>query len=651
MKEYLPFFVVGITAGSVYGLAAVGLVLTYKTSGIFNFAHGAQAALAAYLMFEFHERMGMAWPLAMLLSLLLAGVAAGLALERVAYGLASVGTAARVAATVGLLVAIQGALVVAFGSASLAMPIYLPTGIVELPGVNVRVDQIIVTVFVLAAVAALYLFFKRTRLGLSMQAVVDDPALLGLQAISPIRVRRLAWLIGSSFAALSGMLLAPTLGLDAFLLTLLVFYAYGAAAVGAFSSLPITYLGGLAIGVAAALLTKFLNTTGPIAALPATLPFLVLFGALLVVPKQHLIERGSQAVRRPLAPRTFSRRTRLVGTGAGLAVALAVPSVVGTKLGLYTTALAYVILFASLSLLVRMSGQVSLCHIAFAAVGATTAARAIDAGIPFPVAVLLAGLVAIPVGAILAVPAIRLSGVYLAVATFGFGLLVQRLFYPSFLMFGHNLFLSAPRPKLAGINVHTDTGYYYVVLAVTTACVALVALIRAGRMGRLLRAFADSPTGLNAHGTNTTELKVLVFCTSAFLAGIGGALIGPVTGTATQVSFDLGISLLLLAVLFVAGRQPLLSAVLGAVFYIVIPGYIDNADVRAYTPVVFGALALVAAIYGGLPWLDRLRVAKRLSQRSPQRTRLRARLGMAASAAPVAGPGEPAARRLQGVPS
>ena len=651
MNEYLPFFVVGITAGSVYGLAAVGLVLTYKTSGIFNFAHGAQAALAAYLMFEFHERMGMAWPLAMLLSLLLAGVAAGLLLERVASGLASVGTAARVAATVGLLVAIQGALVVAFGSASLAMRIYLPTDIVELPGVNVRADQIIVTVFVLLAVAALYLFFNRTRLGLSMQAVVDDPSLLGLQAISPIRVRRLAWLIGSSFASLSGMLLAPTLGLDAFLLTLLVFYAYGAAAVGAFSSLPITYLGGLAIGVAAALLTKFLNTTGPIAALPATLPFLVLFGALLVVPKQHLIERGSQAVRRPLAPRTFSRRTRLVGAGAGLAMALAVPGLVGTKLGLYTTALAYVILFASLSLLVRMSGQVSLCHIAFAAVGATTAARAIDAGIPFPVAVLLAGLVAVPVGAILAVPAIRLSGVYLAIATFGFGLLVQRLFYPSFLMFGPNLFLTAPRPKLGGINVHTDTGYYYVVLAVTIACVALVALIRASRMGRLLRAFADSPTGLNAHGTNTTELKVLVFCTSAFLAGIGGALIGPVTGTATQVSFDLGISLLLLAVLFVAGRQPLLSAVLGAVFYIVIPGYIDNADVRAYTPVVFGALALVAAIYGGVPWLDRLRVAKRLSQRSPERTRLRARLGTAAPAVPVAGPIEPAARRLQGVPS
>ncbi|HEV8624055.1 MAG TPA: ABC transporter permease [Acidimicrobiia bacterium] len=636
MKEYLPFLVIGITAGSVYGLAAVGLVLTYKTSGIFNFAHGAQAAMAAYLMFEFHERMGMPWPLAMLLSLLLAGVVAGLLLERVAYGLASVGTAARVAATVGLLVAIQGSLVVAFGSASIGMKIYLPTGIVELPGVNVRIDQIIVTTFVLLAVVSLYVFFKRTKLGLSMQAVVDDPALLGLQSINPVRVRRFAWLIGSSFAAISGMVLAPTLGLDAFLLTLLVFYAYGAAAVGRFSSLPITYVGGLTIGVAAALLTKFLNTTGPIASLPATLPFLVLFAALLVVPKHHLIERGSQAVRRQLAPVAFSRRTKGIGLAAGAAVAVAIPGVVGTKLPLFTTALVYVILFASLSLLVRMSGQVSLCQMAFAAVGATTAARAVDAGVPFPLAVLLGGLVAVPIGGLLAIPAIRLSGVYLAIATFGFGLLVQRLFFPSFLMFGKDYYLAAPRPKLGGLNVHTDTGYYFVVLAGMVLCVGLLALIRTSRMGRLLRAFADSPTALNAHGTNTTELKVLVFCTSAFLAGIGGALLGPVTGTATQVSFDLGVSLLLLAVLFVAGRQPLLSAVVAAVLFIVIPGYIDNAGIREYTPIVFGALAVVAAIYGGVPLLDRLAAAKLLSRRSTERTRLRARAAAWGSPSPSA---------------
>jgi hypothetical protein len=97
---------------------------------------------------------------------------------------------------------------------------------------------------------------------------------------------------------------------------------------------------------------------------------------------------------------------------------------------------------------------------------------------------------------------------------------------------------------------------------------------------------------------------------------------------------------LLLAVLFVAGRQPLLSAVVAAVLYVLIPGYIDNADVREYSPIVFGALAMGAAIYGGVPVLDRLQAAKRLAQRSAERSPLRARAAAATSA-----------RQLQEVPS
>src|SRR5205814_4504230 len=121
------------------------------------------------------------------------------------------------------------------------------------------------------------------------------------------------------------------------------------------------------------------------------------------------------------------------------------------------------------------------------------AARAVGAGLPFPLAVLLAGLVAIPIGALLAIPAIRLSGVYLAIATFGFGLLVQRLVFTSFLMFGKDAYLAAPRPKLGGLNVHTDTGYYFVVLAATVACIGLLALVRPSRLGPLLPACAAAP--------------------------------------------------------------------------------------------------------------------------------------------------------------
>ncbi len=634
MKTYLPFIVAGLTNGSIYGMAAVGLVLTYKTSGIFNFAHGAQAAMAAYLLFEFRDRMGMPWPLAGLLSLLLAGVVAGLILERGAYLLASASVAARVAATVGLLVFIQGVLIAIFGSASLPIKPFLSQKLVDFPGVTVRAEQIIIMAVGVVAVGGLYLFFTRAKLGLATQAVVDDPSLLGLAGTSPTAVRRFAWLVGSCFAALSGMLLAPTLALDARLLTLVVFFAFGAAAVGAFSSLPLVYLGGIGIGVGASLLTMLFGEhqlTGPIQALPVNLPFIMLFVGLLVTPTRKLVERGSQVVRRPLAPLTFSRRTTAGATVVGLGVALIIPHVVGAKLPIYINGLVYVILFASLGLVVRTSGQVSLCHIAFAAVGAATAARAAGAGFPWPLAVLVGGLVAVPIGALLAIPASRLSGVYLAIATFGFGLVMQRLFYASILMFGGTFAIRSPRPHLGGVHTDTDVGYYHVVLAVTVACCALVVLVRRSRVGRLLRAFADSPTAVDAHGTNTNELKVLVFSVSAFMAGIAGALIGPITGTAAAASgidvggFDFSVSLFLITVLFVAGRQPIFSAVLGAVLLVIIPSYATGDTAIKWSPIIFGSLAIVAAILGGRSMVEWLRSSRRLRERAAEGSPLRAR--------------------------
>jgi branched-subunit amino acid ABC-type transport system permease component len=625
MKEWLPFIVAGVTNGSIYGLAAVGLVLTYKTSGIFNFAHGAQAALGAYLMYEFQSRVGMPWPVAGLLALLLAGVVAGLLLERGAYGLASCTLAARVTATVGLLVFLQGVLIAIFGSASLPIKPFLPQKVFNVGGVFIRGEQIIDVAVIFLAVAALYVFFTRAKLGLAVQAVVDDPALLGLAGTSPVAVRRFAWLVGSCFAALSGMLLAPTLALDARLLTLLVFFAFGAAAVGAFSSLPLTYLGGLGLGLGAAIFTKILGQlklTGPIQSLPANLPFIVLFVALLAIPKRKLVERGAQVVRRPLPPLELTRRGLAVTAAVGLAVALVVPHVVGARLPIYITGMAYVILFASLGLLVRTSGQVSLCHIAFAAVGASTAAHAVGAGFPWPLAVLVGGLVAVPIGALLAIPAIRLSGVYLAIATFGFGLVIQRLFYSTMFMFGGRFAVRSPRPHLGALHTSTDVGYYHVVLAVTVACLAVMVLIRRSRMGRLLRAFADSPTAVDASGTNTNELKVLVFSIAAFFAGIAGGLLGPITGTASAASgidvggFDFSVSLLLLTVLFVAGRQPIFSAVLGSVLLVIIPSYATGATAVKWNPIVFGSLAIVAALFGGRSLVEWFASSRRLRERS-----------------------------------
>lgn len=621
MRDYLPFLIVGITSGSVYALAGMGLVLTFKTSGIFNFAHGVQAALAAYAMYEFRDRLGWPWPIAVLGAVLVAGVVGGLILERIADRLSTATASARVVATVGLLVGVQGLLVVRYGSATIPFRPFLPTSTVRIGDVNVTYEQLLVSAFVLLSAIGLYVFFSRARLGIAMQAVVDDSVLLGLRGTDPLRVRRAAWIIGSMFASLSGVLLASTLGLDVNLLTLLVFYAFGAAAVGSFSSLPATYLGGLGVGIVAALTTKlvsgFESPPAPLAALPSNVPFIILFVVLLVTPPERLRTGGSRITRKPTVPTPPPVRAQRLAAAIALPVCLALPHIVDTRIALYTLAVAFVAIFGSLGLLVRTSAQVSLCHMAFAAIGASTFAHAVDAGVPWGIAVLVGGLVAIPIGAMVAIPAIRLSGVYLAVATFGFGLLFQRLAYPTFLLFGKDQQLSAPRPSLPGLDLNGDIAYFYVVLAIAAACTAGILAVRSSRLGRVLRAMADSPTAVDSHGTSTSLVRLYVFCVSAFFAGIAGAVIGPVTGTASAGSFDFSVSLLLIAVLFVTGSRPVLSPVLAAVLYIAVPGHLESGQLR-WMPVVFGLAAIFVATVDVRPWIDRWRSSQRVLEREPR---------------------------------
>jgi ABC-type branched-subunit amino acid transport system permease subunit len=332
---------------------------------------------------------------------------------------------------------------------------------------------------------------------------------------------------------------------------------------------------------------------------------------------------------------------------AGVVFLFVLPHLVGTRTVTYTNALCFVILFSSLSLLVRMSGQISLCQMTFAAVGGATFAHAMSSGFPWPFAVLVAGLVAVPVGALVAIPAIRLSGVYLAVATFGFALLVQDLVFPSSFMFSNfSKVLKAPRPKIAWLHTQSDTGYYYVVLTIGLVCLLMIIGLRRSRLGRLLRGLAEGPIALNAHGTNTNITRLLVFCASAFFAGIAGAVIAPISGSVAPPTYDFSISLLLVAVLFIAGRQPVLGAFAAAAMYIVIPGYVPQGWLK-WTPVIFGGGALIAAMFGGLPIVDRLRTSKRAIGRSRRRSRasVRFELMMSTNGGRSSPRTEPAAER------
>ncbi|HZQ58158.1 MAG TPA: branched-chain amino acid ABC transporter permease/ATP-binding protein [Acidimicrobiales bacterium] len=602
MHDLLPFIVAGIATGSIYGLAASGLVLTYKTSGIFNFGHGALATAAAYCFYWLHYREGLNWGVAIVLAVLVAGPVMGLAMERIGRRLALQSTASKIVATVGLIVLVQGLATVKYGSDTIRLAQYLPSGThhFRIGGVNVQYAQLTVTLVGLAAVGLLYGLFRRTRMGIAMRAVVDDPDLLAMQATSPVLVRRWSWVIGSTFAALAGVLVLPFVGLNAIALTFLVVQAFGAAALGAFDSIPLTYVGALVIGVGANLSQKYVVNVTWLAGLPDSLPFIVLFVVLLVLPRRKLVPRAAVEHRPPLQWRGPAP-VRLAGGAAVLVVLAVLPQVVGARhLGFFTIGLTQMIMVLSLGLLVRTSGQVSLCHATFAAIGAVAFSQlAAQHGVPWLAALVLASLIAVPVGALVAIPAIRLSGLFLALATFGFGIMVERLLYARGFMF---TVLESGRPMPRPSWGSSNHGYYYVVLAFVAVTAVTMVVIHEARIGRLLRGLADSPVAVGTLGLSTNTTRVIVFCVSSFFAAMSGALYGSSVHFATTADshFTAFNSLILLALLALAPfAEPWYA--LFALIAAVIPGYLTGANTANWLNVVFGVSAVSVALRGGHP--------------------------------------------------
>ena len=389
------------------------------------------------------------------------------------------------------------------------------------------------------------------------------------------------------------------------------------------------------VGVAASLTTKF-GTTRVLQGLGPSVPFLILFLALLVVPARKLASQ----------PRTFRFKAQVAlpkpavraMAGLGVVVLALVPWFADVRLTSYTAALALVPAFLSLALLVYVSGSISLCQAAFAALGATTFAHLTHAGVPWLLALVLAGLAVVPLGAVVAIPAIRLQGIYLALATFGFGILLEKVAYPAAVMFGTIGARQAPRPHFWGINGADERGFYFVVLMVALATTLLVVALIRNRIGRLLLAMGDSPTALSTHGLSVNVTRVLVFCLSAALAGISGALIASQSGRVGATGFTSFQSLTWLAVLVVCGRRPVLSAYLAGAMLLIVPAYAPDGFVN-YQTMLFGAAALMATLLPELKVGRRLATSEDRRLRSPVRARMAPRAVTARPAAALAAVG------------
>jgi branched-subunit amino acid ABC-type transport system permease component len=597
----MPFIVSGLTSGAVYALAALGLVLTYRTSGVFNFGHGAIGMAATYAFYTFRQHLPTA--VAMVLAIGVVAPILGLIIGRgFLRRLEGASPATYVVASLGLLVTLQGVAAALYGSNTRTVDPIFPTSTYRLFDVNVGIDQTLVVAVAIAAGLGLVAFFRFTHLGLQTRAVVDDRNLAGMSGSAPGRITAVAWMIGAAFAATSGILFAPFIGLDSILLTLLVVEAFAAAVIGGLRSFGITAAAAFGLGVAQGLATKFVGESGirSLAGLPSSLSFIVLFLVLVVSRKGRFREVISVRVRpikvRPSAAVRRNFPVRPVVAAVAVAAVLP-PFLSGSRLLTLTATVIFVLVFISLSLLVGLSRQVSLAHAVFVVFGATSLSHLLSAGVPYPVALLLSALAMVPVGAVMAIPAIRLSGLFLALATLGFGILAQNLLFSTALAFGSDARIVISRPGfLTG-----DMAFYYFALAVVVLGIVAVEVLRVSRLGRILTGLADSPTAMESLGINPLAARVLTFCVAAFLAAIAGGLLGTMVQVVNPITFNFFQSLVWLTVLVAAGAATFGGSVVASLVLVTVPAVLTSSAITEWQPVAFGiGAALLAQADNGL---------------------------------------------------
>ena len=586
MHLFIQYTIFGLVLGGVYGIAASGLVLTYNTSGIFNFAHGAEAMLGAFVYWE--VRFGWHWPAPLALVAVLgvfAPLMGGALYLLIMRGLRETADVTKVVVTVSLML----------GMLYLSQWVWNPRAprtedmffgsksTVSVLGARITTHELVALAAAVALAIGLRLLFYRTRAGVAMRGAVDDPHLLQLNGHDPERLAAFSWALGAFLAVLAGVLVTPISGgaLEANALTLLVIDAFAAAMFGRLRSVPRTFLGALVLGLGANYVLAYLPKTWDWASnFRISLPMIVLFAVLVVLPQGRLRGAGTQRTRERFEVPTL--RTAAVWAAVlVIAVALLRQLMVDSDVTTLTIGMAFAVVGLSLTLLTGYAGEMNLAALSFGAIativvfhigltGHGLAARMSPLGIAVGV------VVAAGAGALVALPALRLRGLYLALATMAFGVFMTDMVLqdtiPHRLPLVHTRFslftrgeLIIPPPKVGPLDLHDGTTF----LMTTTVVFALIGIglvaIRNGSFGRRLTALRDSPAASATLGQNLVRLKLAVFTLSAAIAGLGGILVSAALGSVTGGDFSVFVSLSLLMLTVVGGIGYVSGALFGGV--------------------------------------------------------------------------------------
>ena len=593
MEKFLTLALSGAVTGAIYSLVAAGLVLSYAATGIFNFSYGAAAFSSAYVYLRAQHRPRLADRPGRAVTILVFAPLLGVLLDAAVFRpLARATESAKIMATVGLMIALPALtrwildrMVTMF---DLGIPsgtdigqVVFPAGVGPvpkndwtLPG-DVPFDSNQLTVLIAAAICsvALWVLLRKTTLGLRMRAVVDRPDLASSRGVDERRTSRWAWIIGMMLAAIAGVVGSPVIGaLSTFNFTVIMFVASAAAVMGGLRSIPWTFAGGLILGVAQNLVFGYAEFANDIRGFNSSVPFVILLVGLAVLARDRARRGGSAAEDVPPIDYTADlplwRRTLpwVIAVAAFFVYVffLADDFWVSTM----ATGLALGLVFLSFTIVTGVGGMVSLAQATFVSAASLTAGMMIGRyDWPYLPALVAGVALATAVGVAVALPALRLGGVPLALATLSLALLGDQLLFAWDWVRNKEIGWTIEPPGARSVRPRRRQDVRRRPRpAHRPATIAVVRNLQRSSTGRGVLAVRASELAAATSGVSPVRAKLAVFAVSAAVAGVGGVMLATTQGSVSNNSTPAITGLIWLASVVLMGiRRPGAAVVAGIV--------------------------------------------------------------------------------------
>lgn len=578
-----PVFLLGAMTGLGYALLGIGLVLTYRSSRVINFAHGAVGLFAAALFAVVVGRYGVPYLLGFPAAVLCGGlIGAGLHAGIVRR----LDAAPRVLAMVATLGIGEALLLLALsftsgglGGRNFPLPPLFPD--FDLGPLFVGPSVTALLVLTPVVLAALGLFLWRSRYGIAMRGAASNPDAATLAGAAPANMAMLAWGLAGAIATFSALLVLPSRGVvtpdslgPGFLLR-----GLAAAALARFASLPVTFAAGVGLGVVEAV---FASNTEAAGGFEVAMFVLVFVGVGLQSFRRgrEPEDRWAGLASAPPIPAAWRRLppirwapVGLAGLGLG-AAALAPVWLTNQHAFVLAVVFGFAVVAVSVSLLTGLGGQLSLGQVAFAAVGALAAVPVLRATGSLALAGVAAAAAGGAAAAAVGLPALRVRGQLLGVATLAFTLMASGWLLRQDWAFDRTG-VSAPPRRLLGLELTTSRSYYYAALAAFVVAAAAAGLVRRSGFGRRLRAVRDNEDAARALRTRASAVKLGSYALAGALAGLGGAVIAFASTQISAALFTPRGSVDAVSIAVIGGLGGVVGPLLGALYLVGIPRLFD----------------------------------------------------------------------------